>query len=209
MSDSACGVTIVKRFPYRGDATEEYSNTYWFDGTTPADPAAWKALADAVFASEKTLLTPQQTLVKAYGYDSPNDSEGETAAWQYDYLGEGETVPGTYTDAINNRGNGDTAAWIRWRTPRTTSPGGKIIYLRKYYHPANLSAITGGDSIHGTWRTAALAHGTKLIDGTLPSARQVCAMHHSEDGSELTVAGIAVSTFATVRTLKRRGKRNP
>jgi hypothetical protein len=201
-------VTLVKRFPYRGDSTEEFSNTYWFDGTTPADTTAWKALADAIYASEKTILRASTSLVKAYGYDSPNDAAGETAAWQYDYLGEGEAVVGTFSETGLVPASGDSAAWIRWRTARRTSPGGKIIYLRKYYHPAML-ASGGGDSIAATWRTAASAHGNKMIDGTLPSARQLCAMHHSEDGSELTSAGVTVATYATTRTLKRRGKRNP
>jgi len=209
MSDSACGLTLVKRLPYRGDSNEEYSNTYWFDGSTPADPAAWKALADAVFASEKTLLLSSSTLVKAYGYDSPNDSNGETAAWQYDYLGEGETVPGTFSLGTGTPAPGDSAAWVRWRTNRRTSPGGKIIYLRKYWHPAILIGVSGGDTLNALWRTAALAHGTKMIDGTLPATRQICGMHNSEDGNDLTTAGIAVAAYATTRTLKRRGKRNP
>src|SRR5215213_5046273 len=209
MSDSSCGLTLVKRFPYRGDTNEEYSNTYWFDGSTPAAPADWKALADAVYASEKTVLPVTTTLVKAYGYDSPNDTNGETAAWQYDYLGEGETVAGTFVPSATPVGPGDSAAWVRWRTNRRTSPGGKIIYLRKYWHPAFLSGAGGGDTLVSGWRTAALAHGTKMIDGTLPATRQICGMHNSEDGNDLTIAGIAVATYATTRTLKRRGKRNP
>lgn len=196
----------MKRILYRGDATEEFSNTYWLDGTTPADAAAWKALADALYASEKTLLRTTSSLVKAYGYDAPNDVAGEAAAWQYDYFGEGETVAGTFVETGLIPLSGDTAAWIRWRTARRTSPGGKLIYLRKYYHPA-IAQAGGGDVLAASWRTAALAHGTKLIDGTLPGTRQLCAMHHSEDGNDLTVAGIAVSSWATTRSLKRRGKR--
>lgn len=208
MADSECGVTLVKRFTYRGDTSEEYSNTYWLDGTAPADDAAFKTLADALFASEKTLINPGQSLIKAYGYDGPNDVAGATAAWQYDYLGEGETVAGTFPIASAPAwGGGDTAAWVRWRTARRTSPGGKVIYLRKYWHPAPLSAVTSGDALVAAWRTAALAHATKMIDGTLPATRQICGMHHKEDGNDLTVAGIAVATYATTRTLKRRGKR--
>lgn len=207
MSDSACGVTLVKRMPYRGLTDEEYSNTYWFDGTTPATAADWKTLADAVYASEKTLVPATTTLVKAYGYASPNDVKGEMAVWQYDYLGEGETVAGSYTNGVAAYAPGDSAAWVRWRTNRRTSPGGKIIYLRKYWHPAPLNASLGGDILAAGWRTAALAHGTKMIDGTLPATRQLCGMHHREDGNDLTTPGIAVAQYATTRTLKRRGKR--
>src|SRR6266576_2358533 len=41
-TDTAPSLTIVKRFNYRGDVDEEFSNTYHFSGTTPADAAAWK-----------------------------------------------------------------------------------------------------------------------------------------------------------------------
>lgn len=208
MADSVCGLTLVKRFPYRGDSTEEFSNTYWFDGSEPADDAAWKALADAVFASEKTILRGTTTLVKAYGYNAPNDTNGETAEWQYDYLGEAETVAGTLVETGMIAAPGDSAAWIRWRTDRRTVPGGKIIYLRKYFHPAMVLAA-GGDGLGPNWRTAATTHGTKMIDGSLPATRQLCGMHHTEDGNALTVPGITVATYATTRTLKRRGKRKP
>ena len=45
MADSSCGLTLVTQFTYRGDASEEFSNTYWFAGSTPSDPIAWKALS--------------------------------------------------------------------------------------------------------------------------------------------------------------------
>jgi hypothetical protein len=208
MADSSCGVTLVKQFTYRGDASEEYSNTYWFSGSTPADAIAWKALADAIIAQEKTCYPAGVKVVRAYGYDSPNDTDGEHAAWSYDYLGAAESVVGTWATGTFIPQGGDAAVWVRWRTTRRTSPGGKLIYLRKYFHPA-YGPSTGGDTIASTLKTALAAFGVKMIDGTLPSARKLCAMHHTEDAADFAADDVEACSFITTRTLKRRGKRNP
>lgn len=206
MADSSCGVTVIKQFTYRGDASEEYSNTYWFSGSTPSDAIAWKALTDAIITSEKVCYHTQVKVVRAYGYDSPNDTDGEHATWSYDYLGAAETVAGTYTSAGSVILPGDAAAWVRWRTERRTSPGGKLIYLRKYFHPCYGNTTTP-DLVAATSRTALAAHGVKMIDGTLPSARKLCAMHHTEDATGLAADDVEAANYVTTRTLKRRGKR--
>lgn len=208
MADSACGVTLVKQFTYRGNSAEEWSNTYWFTQSTPSDATAWKALADAVAASEKIVYPSTTKIVRAYGYDSPNDVTGEHAAWTYDYLGAAESISGTYVPSAAIPQAGDDAWWIRWRTTRRTSPGGKLIYLRKYFHPP-YTGSGGGDSVVAALRTLGTTHGNKMIDGTLPSARKLCAMHHTEDAASFDSGDVEVSTYVTTRTLKRRGKRNP
>jgi hypothetical protein len=64
---SLVGLTIVKRFPYRGDANEEWSNQYHLTGSIPADSTAWKTLADALIAEEKKLYTSGTKVIRAYG----------------------------------------------------------------------------------------------------------------------------------------------
>lgn len=208
MADSACGLTIVKKFTYRGDANEEYSNTYWFTGTTPVDAAAWKTLADAVIAQEKTVYPSSVKAVRAYGYDSPNDTTGEHAVWSYDYEGAVETVAGTYSTTGLDIMAGDAATWIRWRTDRRTSPGGKLIYLRKYFHPA-VRASGSIDSVATSWRSAAVTFGSYLVGATVPGSRKLCAMHHTEDAASFASDDVEAALYVTTRTLKRRGKRNP
>lgn len=208
MADSACGITLVKQFPYRGDAGEEYSNTYWFSGSTPSDAIAWKALSDAIGASEKTLYPSTTKIVRAYGYNAPNDTDGEHATWSYDYLGAAESISGNATVASSIILPGDAASWLRWRTERRTSPGGKLIYLRKYFHPCYANSATP-DNLATAYRTLLSAHGVKMIDGTLPSARKLCAMRHTEDATGMASDDVEAATYCTTRTLKRRGKRNP
>lgn len=208
MANSSCGLTLVKQFTYRGDASEEYSNTYWFTGSTPSDPIAWKALADALGTAEKAVYPAGVKIVRAYGYDSPNDTDGEHAAWSYDYLGAAETVAGTLTVTGIQQLPGDAAVWVRWRTTRRTSPGGKLIYLRKYFHPCYVTASTP-DNVASAQRSALSTFGGKMVDGTLPSARKLCAMRHTEDAADFASDDVEASTYSTTRTLKRRGKRNP
>lgn len=194
-------ITLVKRFYYRG-AYEEWTNRYHFSGSTPGDAAAWKVLADAVFASEKTCLPAVVELVRAYGYEA--GSNGADAVIEYD-IAPLAVVPGTLSMTGATYTPGDVAFWIRWPTPDRAR--GKVVYLRKYLHGA-LRSLTGpgttlNDAILPAQATAALAHGAKMIDGSLPGAAKVC-------GPQGAVAGApSVSPYLTTRTLKRRGKRNP
>jgi hypothetical protein len=191
------GITLVKRFPYRGDASEEFSNTYHLTGSIPADSAAWKTLADALIAEEKKVYESDVTVIQAYGYDS--DADDATAVWSYDYLGAGASVPGTGS-FTGVRCPGDAAAWVRWKTSRLNTKG-KPIYLRKYFHCVEYLSGSPDTLVTGQ-KTALEAFGTKLMDGTFTSARKIRSQHHDE-----TIVASGASTYITTRTLKRRGKR--
>jgi hypothetical protein len=195
------GLTIVKRFTYRGDASEEFSNTYHFDGSEPADSTAWKALADALIAQEKTLYLGTASAVRAYGYNS--DADDAVAVWSWDYLAAGTAVAGTMTTGTGTYPAGDQAAWVRWKTSRTNTKG-KPIYLRKYYHavPTDEDSALTADNVSPSWGTAANSFATKMYDGTFIDGRKIRSQKHAE-----TILSKAVSTYMTTRTLKRRGKR--
>lgn len=195
---AACGLTVVKKFTYRGNASEEWSNQYWFTGGTPADTAAWDALWAAVIAQEKTLYNSLVSIIKGYGY--ADDSEDAVAVYVKDLTLA--PVAGTFNEAGSVTGPGDSANWVRWYTGRLNSKGKKI-YLRKYFHPAYCSA-SAVDQTATTWRTAANTFAGKFTDGTLSGARKITARGHSD-----TASGGVASTFVTTRTLKRRGKRPP
>lgn len=206
---AACGVTVIKRFTYRGNASEEYSNTYWLTGSAPSNTTDWQALADAIVASEKQCYPSTVTVVRYYGYNDDTGHKPEDtgavapAVYSRDLVAAAATVPGTLSMSGNIAAPGDAAVWIRWKTSRVTSPGGKAIYIRKYFHPASLVSATGGDAIATAQRTALLAHGAKMWDGTLNAASQKITTCGKND----TIVGTNASTYVTTRTLKRRGKR--
>jgi hypothetical protein len=194
----ATGLTIVKRFTYRGDPSEEFSNQYFFTGTTPANATDWKALADALILQEKTCYTSNASAIRAYGYDS--DAANAHAVWSYDYLANTASVPGTLSSASAVICSGDQAAWVRWKTSRLNTKG-KAIYLRKYFHAGTIGTGTP-DFITTAWATALAAFGVKLRDGSFLSARTLTAPGHTD-----TLLGSTAATYITTRTLKRRGKR--
>jgi hypothetical protein len=197
----ATGITLVKKFTYRSDPLEEYSNTYFFTGSTPADAAAWLALMNALVAQEKLLYNSSVSIIRGYGYSSDADDRVAVYTNLFD-TSPAAPVAGTLnTTAANIYAlPGDDAVWVRWKTSRLNSKG-KAIYLRKYFHPA-YSAVDAGDAVPTAWKTPALAFGAKLRDGSFLDGRTLTAPGHTD-----TLVSHAVSQSFTTRTLKRRGKR--
>jgi len=195
----ATGMTLVKKFTYRNDSSEEYSNQYWFTGTTPADTAAWDALFTALTTQEKTLYPSSVSIVRAYGY--ADDAAHATAVYVKDV--SGSAIPGTNAATSSARQAGDAAVWVRWTTSRLSSPGGKRIYLRKYYHPA-LGSLSDPDGVAVVQYNALNAFGLKMRDGTFLDGRTLTAPGHTD-----VLTAHKVGDYMTTRTLKRRGKRPP
>src|SRR5215210_383346 len=161
-------LTLIKSFDYRGQP-EEWSNTYHFSGTTPADFAAWKTLADAVFAEEKKVWSNQTVGVRAYGYEAGNDNA--VAVIPYD----GITYPsigGTYAATAADAAPGDCAATVRWWTGAVSSRG-KRVYCRKYFHDVYTAGVSN-DLVAATQQAVMATLAAKLIDGTLPGSFRYC-----------------------------------
>jgi hypothetical protein len=209
MANSEVGVTIVKSFAYRG-LLEEYSNQYWFNGATPGSDTAWKALADAIIAAEKAALTSSVTYMRAYAYDEPPTPAGDPTTfppnvWSWDYYNAGSPPLGTLTTTGGIQMPGDVSAWLRWKTGRRTDPGGKPIYLRKYFHPVYVTSGTT-DTLLPAMKTAFETFGAAMVTGLISGAYKLVDKYHSDDVLTLPKA----STYVTTRSLKRRGKRpNP
>jgi hypothetical protein len=183
-------ITLVKTMDYRG-VPEEWSNKYHFTGDTPADPVAWKALADALWAEERKFLCTTVKIAAAYGYAAGNVS----SVFQLNFT----DPPNVQTSGVISAtpiAPGDAAGWVRWKTGERNTKG-RPIYLRKYFHGL---AVTAVDSINFQTRTAMIAYGAKMTDGTLPGTFRVCGPLGSQAGV------VKVPTFITTRTLKRRGK---
>jgi len=194
-------LVVVKRFNYRGDATEEYSNRYILTGSAPATSALWRTLFDALVTAEKVVYPLNTNVVRGYGYATADDDA--TAVWSVDLTVSPNTVvPGTLTTSSNPQMPGDSAVWVRWKLDRTNSKG-KYIYLRKYFHPAYNTQTTNGDGVLGAQITALNLLGSKLEDGSFLDGRKVT------DKYGTNVIGHGASLYVTTRTLKRRGRRPP
>jgi hypothetical protein len=191
-------ITLIKMFDYRG-VNEEWSNTYHFSGTTPADAAAWKTLADALFTEEKKVWSNQTVGVRAYGYEAGTEHAVAVIDYQAAPLA---VIVGTFTATGLAQAPGDCAATVRWWTGAYSSRGKKV-YCRKYFHDVYIAGGSNNDVVASAQVTAYNTLAAKLIDGTLPGSFKYCG----PQGAVLSAP--AASTFVTTRTLKRRGKRPP
>jgi hypothetical protein len=197
MAAPTVGLTIIKRFTYRGNAMEEFSNHYWLTGATPADSAAWRTLFDALVTTEKQVYMSSVKVVAGYGYDSVD--EHAHAVWSVDLTVAPNTVVSGTGPTGTNLAPGDASVWVRWALDRLNSKG-KRIYLRKYFHGFSLDT-SNPDLPLSTSGLVAL--GAKLDDGSFLAGRKVT------DRLGTATVGHAASTYVTTRTLKRRGKRPP
>lgn len=202
LDNVACGMTIVKRMAYRTNPVEEWSNQYWFTGSTPADAAAWLALFNALTAQEKTVYPASSQIIRGYGYAS--DAADAASVYTRDLqVTPNIPISGTMVTTGLSLTPGDAAMWVRWKTSRTSIKG-KPIYLRKYFHGALITGSTSAatDALAATQVTALQAFAAKLWDGTFIDGRTLTAQGHTD-----TIVGAGVSSYVTTRTLKRRGKR--
>lgn len=194
MPDTA-SITIVKRFTYRG-ANEEWGNTYHFTGTTPADGAAWNALAQAIWLSERACYTNANSFVKIYGYAPGN----EHSVFQRDFVGEGGALAtaGLTVSASDAPMAGDQAAMMRAYIKQSSK--GKKVYVRKYFHGGAVK-LANPDQLSTNCTGALTAHAATMLSGSLPGGAKWA-------GPQAETASLpVVSPFVTTRTLKRRGKR--
>jgi hypothetical protein len=199
MAAPTCVIVVVKKFTYRGNANEKWSNRYALTGPTPADATAWRTLFDALVAQEKTIYSSAVSVVGGYGYNKW-PVKGDHAIWNVDLTVAPNTpVPGTYVTGGVTPAGGDAAIWCRWKLDRLTQKG-KPIYLRKYFHDVYSNAV---DQINTSQKTALTNFAGKMRDGTFLDGRVVT------DSLGTAVIGAGVASWVTTRTLKRRPKRPP
>lgn len=191
-------VILVKKFSYRGDTEEEWSNRYYLTGGVPSSDADWLALVNALKTQEKTCYSSDSTVIRAYGYSS--DDLNADSVYVRDMVAASETTPGTMSQTGNSGTQAETAAWVRWKTSRMAR--GKYIYLRKYFH--SVRANTSSPDQPAAIATTNLgAFGLKMRDGTFLDGRTVRARGQTGE----TFLGHNTSTYLTTRELKRRGRR--
>jgi hypothetical protein len=194
---AAPGVTMIFKFQYRGNP-EEWSQQYHFTGDAPSDDAGWNDLITSLAGILQSAVTDRVTLVRAYGYDDTDHDAVYTVADPDDPF----PLTGAYSTSTKDVAPGDAAAWIRWKTGRTNTHG-KPVYLRKYFHSVVLAgeADDDQDSIESGFGTGLSVIGASLLAGSgdWPGL--------ADKNGDAPAGPVAVSTFVTTRTLKRRGPR--
>lgn len=194
---SPCTVlTLVKRFTYRDDPLEEFSNTYHFLGQPPITTAEWDSLATQVWNMEKPCFDNTVHLVRAVGHNSSDP--GAVAVYEHDYTTPGPPPAGTGVFGSGQPTPGDDASVIQWLT-NIKSVRGKPIYLRKYFHRPYIQPLKP-DSLDPGYLNAIGVYAQGFINtpvwGGLTNAKRTAA-----------IVSIVVQGEVTTRTLKRRGKR--
>jgi hypothetical protein len=193
------GLTVVKKFTYRGNSNEEFSNQYWFKGPPPGDDPSWTVLMNDVLAQEEPIYPNTVTFVRAYGYN--DDSSTANHVFVHDWVAAGTPPKGSYIHTGTALA-GDQAGLVVWKTDQLNTRG-KPIFLRKYIHAGDMDAGSP-DNIASGWftRLEAYGNGIRPLHGGLTNP----SSEHHPGGSE-SVIGVGVSPYVTTRTLKRRGKR--
>jgi len=191
------GIVLIKRFTYRDDPTEEWSNMYHFNGAPPVDSISWKAFADSLIAEEVKCYHATNSVVRAYGY--ADDAVKPISVWSHDYLAAGASVPGTLP-IVGRPIAGDQAALLQWKLDKKNTRG-KYVYLRKYFHGGEVDA-TDQDKISAQSKAAYLTFCTLLAGtgGNFHGGIRARAYN-------VPVLQAEASEWVTTRTLTRRGKR--
>jgi hypothetical protein len=196
---SLYGVTLVQQMTYRGDATEEWSNTWHFRDPPPSSSAAWETAVTALAQLVKTVIPDTGKIIRAYGYD--DDSDKPVSVYTKDWLLEGSPIVGTY----NPLGSdfplaGDQAYFIWWKLDKRNSRG-KWIYLRKYLHDGYCD-FTDPDRPAVDYKAQC-----ELLAGWMHNVGTPFAGGVRSRTDPAPILEHGVSEFITTRTLKRRGKR--
>lgn len=199
MANQGTGVTLTKMFSYRGDATEEWSNTYWFGNAAPTSDAEWLAMWQGLWSEEAQVIPSNSKLVQVYGY---NDRTYKSHA-VYDHpVSPGEAgvliPPVAGVDFA-----GDQAACVQWKTNRKNSRG-KWIYLRKYLHDGFVEAASP-DFLEPSYHTKLLTYADAIR--TYWGGIQPGPSKDDPTPPLIPFPTSVVNPWVTTRSLKRRGKR--
>lgn len=174
MAETQYSVRSVKHFKYRGNPIQQWSNRYHFDGSAPADTAAWVALFDALVALERPCNDAGTHWDACYGY-APG-SQVAVASKAY-------AVAGTLSSTGTIGTPGDCAIVLRQATTKRSIKNHPV-YCFSYFHDALMSSsssdndtplpaqVTAIDALGAAW-LAGIVGGSRTYKRTTPDGHLV------------------------------------
>lgn len=126
---------------------------FHFEGGTPANDAAWAALALALRTDLKAGIGSGLHIVESLGYAAGS----EVAVWS-------ETIDVVGTLASGYAGPGDSAVMVRWKTAQKSTKN-HTIYLFNYFHGATWSGTGSSDTLLAAQKTVYDNFAAKFASG--------------------------------------------
>jgi hypothetical protein len=158
-------IKIQKSMAYKG-STKKWSNRYHFNGGTPADPAHWTTLANAVIAAEKLMYGGDQTIVAWTGYNAGSDLPIASGS---------VSVAGTWTPPGGAYACPGDCAFVAKMTTTARTSKNHPVYLFNFFHGVYANTSTAKDVVDGSQRSLfnnyIQAWITGFSDGTITAVR--------------------------------------
>lgn len=162
MAETQYSLRIVKHFNYQGDATQQWSNRYHFDGGAPTDSTAWHNLFDAIVDLEQAFLTPEIHFDAAFGY-APG-SQVAVASKTYTSSGALTMTSGAGWTP------GDCAVVLRHATTKRSTKNHPV-YCFSYYHGAKWNVATAPDELWTSQKSALEGVADDWVSGIVVGGR--------------------------------------
>lgn len=190
MAETQYSIRVVKHFPYRGNANQQFSNRYHFDGSDPGSPTAWHDLMDALVLIEKTMFYADVVFDACFGY-APGSN---VAVASKTFAG----VAGTGAFGASDYCPGDCAAVARWATTKRSIKNHPV-YCFSYWHGVFRAHGGDRDTLLSAQQVAMQNYATDWNTGISVGGRTY--KRTTPDGHPVT--GALVETYVTHRDFPR------